>query len=70
MEVIRIRDGHIKLVQAIKLAGMVDTGADGNMLIIGGKVKVNGDVEYRRGRKLYEGDTVEYKGQSLTIKSP
>jgi ribosome-associated protein len=49
----------ITLGRFLKLAGLVDTGGDAKMLIATGCVVVNGEVETRRGRKLWPGDTVE-----------
>ena len=67
MEVITIRDEFIKLGQAMKLAGMVDSGVEAKMVIQDGLVKVNGIVDDRRGRKLYSGDIVTYRGESFQI---
>jgi len=67
METVTIRDEFIKLGQALKLAGICDSGVDAKELITDGAVKVNGEVDLRRGRKLYDGDTVEVKGQSFRI---
>lgn len=67
MESITIRDEFIKLGQALKLAGMVDTGVDAKFEIEEGKVKVNGEEELRRGRKLYKGDTFTYEGRTVTV---
>ena len=67
METVTIRDEFIKLGQALKLAGISDSGVDAKELIKDGAVKVNGEVDLRRGRKLYDGDTVEVKGQSFRI---
>ena len=64
---IKIRDEFIKLGQALKLAGLCDTGVDAKFAVNDGKVKVNGEVDLRRGRKLYPGDTVEYSGKSFTV---
>ena len=49
---IKIRDEFIKLGQALKLAGLCDTGVDAKFAVTDGKVKVNGEVDLRRGRKL------------------
>lgn len=65
---IQIRDEFIKLGQAMKLAGASDTGAEAKDSIISGKVKVNGEEEIRRGRKLYKGDTFEFDGNRYQIK--
>ena len=67
MEEIVIRDEFIKLGQALKLAGAVDSGVDAKMYIQDGAVSVNGEVEVRRGRKLYPGDIVDFDGQTYQI---
>ena len=67
MDKITIRDDFIKLGQAMKLAGLVETGVDAKYEIEEGKVKVNGEPENRRGRKLYKGDTFTYKGNTVPV---
>lgn len=67
MEKITIRDEFIKLGQAMKLAGLVDSGLDAKMLIQDGKVMVNGEVSLQRGKKLYNGDTFSYQGKTITV---
>ena len=67
MDKITIRDDFIKLGQAMKLAGLVETGVEAKYEIEEGKVKVNGEPENRRGRKLYKGDTFSYKGSTVTV---
>ena len=62
-----IRDEFIKLGQAMKLAGLVDSGLDAKIVIQDGQVMVNGETDTRRGRKLYEGDTFTYQGQTVTV---
>ncbi len=69
METVTIRDEFIKLGQALKLAGAVMSGVDAKFVIQEGLVKVNGSVELQRGKKLYEGDTFEYDGNSFVIKT-
>lgn len=64
---IHIRDEYIKLGQALKFAGLVDSGVDAKYVITEGRVKVNGEVDERRGRKLYEGDVVEYNGEQILV---
>ena len=53
-----IRDDSIRLGQFLKLADLVDTGADVKPLLADGDVRVNGEVETRRGRQLVAGDAV------------
>ena len=69
METIKLRDGEefIKLGQAMKKAGMVDSGVDAKMIIQDGLVKVNGEVDTRRGKKLVDGDTFEYDGTVVKV---
>lgn len=67
MDTVTIRDEFIKLGQVMKLAGMVDSGVEAKEVITSGLVKVNGEVDDRRGRKLYKGDVVDYKGQQFKI---
>ncbi len=69
METIKIRDESIRLGQLLKLAGLSDSGVDAKYAIRDGEVKVNGETEYRRGRKLRGGDTVEYQGQMIQIEA-
>ena len=68
MEEIILRDDFIKLGQAIKAAGLVESGVEAKIVIRDGEVKVNGVVETRRGKKLFGGEVVEYNGSSILIK--
>ncbi len=70
MKEIRIRDEFIKLGQALKLAGAVSTGVEAKIEIEDGKVKVNGEIDTRRGRKCRNGDVILYKNTEYLIKSP
>lgn len=67
MEVIKLREDFIKLGQALKAAGFVDNGVEAKYEIQDGNVYVNGEVEERRGRKLYDGDIVEFNNQQIKI---
>ena len=68
MEEIILRDDFIKLGQAIKAAGLVESGVEAKIVIQEGEVKVNGVVETQRGKKLFGGEVVEYNGSSILIK--
>lgn len=68
MEEIVLRDEFIKLGQAIKAAGLVESGVEAKIVIKDGEVKVNGVVETQRGKKLFGGEVVEYNGSSILIK--
>ena len=58
---------YIKLDQFLKLAHVVESGGHAKALIQAGQVKVNGEVETRRGRKLHQGDAVEFEGEELVV---
>ena len=64
---IKLREEYIKLGQALKAAGLVDTGVDAKAYILDGLVKVNGIVEVQRGKKLRDGDEVEFNGEQIQI---
>ena len=64
---ITIRDEFIKLGQALKLAGAVDTGSEAKEVITEGLVKVNGETELRRGRKCVPGDRILFEGEEILI---
>lgn len=66
---ITIRTEYITLGQMLKLANVVESGGIAKMVIIDGLVKVNGEVETRRGKKLYSGDIVSFEGQDYLIKN-
>ena len=67
MELVKVRDEFIKLGQALKAAGLVDSGVVAKEVIQNGEVAVNGEIDTRRGRKLYPGDEVSYDNQTIKI---
>lgn len=67
MEIIKLREEYIKLGQALKAAGFVEDGVEAKIEILEGNVLVNGEVDTRRGRKLYENDIVSFNGQEIKI---
>ena len=64
MSEIKLREDYIKLGQALKAAG---SGVDAKFVIQDGRVKVNGETEYQRGKKLYDGDVITYEGETIRI---
>ena len=64
---IHLREDYIKLGQALKAANLVESGVEAKIVIVDGKVKVNGEVELQRGKKLVDGDVVEYRGNIIKI---
>ncbi|WP_028266523.1 RNA-binding S4 domain-containing protein [Arthrobacter sp. MA-N2] len=67
IEKIPIRDDMIRLGQLLKLANLVEDGVEATELIKNGLVKVNGEIDERRGRQLHAGDTVTVNGQTVRI---
>lgn len=67
METLKLRDDFIKLGQALKAAGLCESGVDAKFAVQDGFVKVNGQVEMQRGKKLIAGDIVEYNGEKIKI---
>ena len=67
MEIINIRDDFIKLGQALKLAGLVESGVDAKYIIQDGQVKLNGQIEMQRGKKVFIGDIIEFDGNQVKV---
>ena len=57
-----LRGDHITLAQAVKVAGLADTGGQAKHLVRAGNVTVNGTVETQPGRKLFPGDRFRVQG--------
>jgi ribosome-associated protein len=64
---IRETDEFIKLGQLMTKADWVSSGVEAKIYIQDGEVMVNGEVDTRRGRKLYDGDVVEYNGETVKV---
>ena len=67
METITLRDEFIKLGQVLKAVGFVESGVEAKEVIQDGLVSVNGETDTRRGRKLYDGDVVEFEGKTIKV---
>lgn len=67
MQTIHLREDYIKLGQALKAAGLVESGVDAKLVIQDGEVRVNGRTETQRGKKLVAGDVVEFGGETVKI---
>jgi len=67
MEEIVLREDFIKLGQALKAVGLVESGVEAKIVITEGEVLVNGKVELQRGKKLYDGDIVSFRGEEIKI---
>lgn len=67
MNEVKITTEFIKLDSFLKLASAVSTGGHAKIVITGGEVKVNGQVCLMRGKKLYDGDKVEFDGEEYLV---
>lgn len=67
MEAIKLKTEYIKLGQALKATGLVESGVEAKDVIVNGEVKVNGNTEIQRGKKLYGGDIVSFNGVEIKI---
>jgi ribosome-associated protein len=64
---VAIREDTIRLGQFLKLADLIDNGAEARPLLADGAVAVNGETETRRGRQLVRGDVVTVRGQAVRV---
>ena len=67
MEKIKIQTEYIKLDQFLKWTGVAESGVHAKDMILAGEVKVNGEVEERRGKKLHVGDIVKVAGKEFEV---
>ena len=65
-----IRDESIRLGQFLKLANLIESGAEAKVVVADGLVSVNGEIEIRRGRQLRDGDVVEIGGMAARVAAP
>ena len=70
IETVEINTEFIKLDQLLKWANFTASGVESKMFILNGEVKVNGEVETRRGKKIYDGYVVEFNGEKIKVKVP
>ncbi|WP_410208099.1 S4 domain-containing protein YaaA [Fusobacterium sp.] len=68
MEEVKISTEYIKLDQFLKWVGVCESGVDAKHFVVEGNVRVNGEVEIRRGKKLYQGDRIEAAGKEFLVK--
>ena len=67
MTEIKIKDEYIKLGQLLKLAGLVDSGLEAKIEIVNGNVKVNGNIETQRGKKIFPDDIVSFNDETIKV---
>jgi ribosome-associated protein len=59
---------YIELMKLLKLLGLVETGGHAKIVIEEGLVKYNNEIEFRKRKKLYKGDVIEFNNQEINIK--
>jgi len=64
---VAIRDESIRLGQFLKLANLIESGSEAKEVVAEGRVRVNGEVDTRRGRQLVKGDVVELGGLAARV---
>lgn len=64
---VKIETEYIKLDQFLKYQGIVNTGGEAKSSIQEGSIKVNGNVEFARGKKLRPGDVIEFEDKRYKI---
>ncbi|HSQ33454.1 MAG TPA: RNA-binding S4 domain-containing protein [Peptostreptococcaceae bacterium] len=67
MKEIKIDTEFIKLDQLLKLIDIASTGGHAKYLIQEGYIKINGDIEYQRGKKIKPGDILEAEGKKIKV---
>ena len=67
MKEIIINTDTIKLDAFLKWAAIVNMGSEAKMYVQEGKIRLNGNIETQRGKKLIKGDIIEFKGESYKI---
>lgn len=67
MKEIKIDTEVIKLDSFLKWAGITSQGSDAKIIIKNGEIKINGEVEIRRGKKLFKGDIIQYDKDEYKI---
>lgn len=65
---IKIKEEFIKLDQLLKFSNLVESGGEAKIVINDGMVKVNGEIELRRGKKIRKNDVVEFNGELVVVK--
>ena len=65
----KLRESYIPLIQLLKATNLVQTGGEAQIVVSGGEVKYNGQVDTRKRLKVKEGDIVEFRGNKIIVKS-
>jgi ribosome-associated protein len=63
----KVTGDYIPMIQLLKAAHLVSTGGEAQIVVTEGEVKYNGHVDYRKRLKVKQGDTVEFRGQTIRV---
>lgn len=64
---VKIKEEYITLGQFIKVVDLISSGGEAKSFLLNTEVKINNEIDYRRGRKLYKGDLINIEGNSYKI---
>ena len=64
-----LTEEYIELIRLLKLVRIADSGGVAKMLVENGKVKRNGDTDYRKRAKIKAGETIEVAGETIRVKA-
>jgi ribosome-associated protein len=70
MRVVTIDREPVELCKILKFESLVSTGGEAKQVIADGLVRVNGEVETRKRKKIYSGDMIAFDGEQLTVVMP
>ncbi len=68
MKTFTISDGHIELIKLLKATGLCESGGAAKVAVDQGLVRVDGETEHRKRRKLRDGQKVDFSGESVLVK--
>ena len=68
MKIFTIGEGHIELIKLLKAAGLCQSGGAAKVAVEQGLVEVDGEIEYRKRRKIRDGQKVNFSGESILVK--
>lgn len=66
-EEFEIKGEYIELIKLLKLVNWVESGGEAKLVVEEGLVSVNGEQEFRKRKKLYHNDTIEFEGNQIKI---
>ena len=67
MREVRINSEPVELYKILKFENLVMSGGEAKHVIVEGLVTLNGEIETRKRKKIFAGDTIEFGGQVLRI---